>query len=99
MLKSSSRLLVTLVLLAVASAAAWAPAHARSREGTRWVRSYPGVSVTVGSRPGVRPASGEPDVGASRTPPQVTGRSSSVVGEDEDLGGAASGAASWFSRI
>ena len=99
MRRSSGRLLITLVLLAVASAAAWVPAQARPREGARWVRSYVSVSVTVGSRPGLRPASGEPDAGGMKTPPQVTGRSSYIDNDEDPVGGPEGGAMSWFSRI
>lgn len=97
MRRLSGRLQITLVLLAVASSAAWTTAHARPREGARWVRSYTSASVMVGSRPGMRPASGEPDTGASKLPPLVMGRSG-IAGEEpaDDPSGGSSG---WLSRI
>jgi len=98
MRKSNSRLLITLVLLAVASAAAWTPAHARPREGTRLVRSHAVASVAVGSRPGMRPANGEPDVGLTRTPPYVTGRSGTFT-DEEPVVDPLSRTLNWFSRI
>ena len=99
MRKSSGRLLITLVLLAVASAAAWAPAHARTLAGTFWVRSHTSVSVTVDRRPGMRPASGEPDSGGMKEPPLVTGRSGYISGEEDPVVEPAGGAMDWFSRI
>jgi hypothetical protein len=96
---SSSRLLITLVLLAVALSAAWTPAHARPRDGTRWVRSYTSASVVIGSRPGMRPASGEPDSGAQKNPPPTIGRSGPVDDTEDPVVGPQSGVMSWFSRI
>jgi hypothetical protein len=93
----SSRLLITLVLLSVAASAAWTTAQARPREGARWGRSYVSGSVVIGSRPGVRPASGEPDTGASKTPPLVSGRTGTIVDEPVDDPG--NGPGVWFSRI
>ena len=95
MSKSSSRLLITLVLLAVATCAAWTNADARSSQGARWVRSH--VAASVVSRPGARPASGEPDGGASKDPPLVVGRSGIVVAEPAD--DPSGGLSDWFSRI
>src|SRR5258706_14194751 len=79
-----SRLLITLVLLAVAASAVWTTAHARPREGARWARSYATAGVMIGSRPGARPASGEPDAGASKNPPLVSGRIGGAVEEPGD---------------
>jgi hypothetical protein len=99
MRKLSGRLLITLVLLAVATSAAWTPAHARSRDGTRWVRSHATASVVIGSRPGMRPASGEPDSGAQKTPPTVTGRSGLAGDFDASVVGQPGGASNWFRGI
>lgn len=95
MRKPSSRLLITLVLLAVATLAAWTTAHARPRQGARWVRSQ--VAASVVSRPGARPASGEPDGGASKNPPLVVGRIGVIVEEPDD--DPSIGPGDWFSRI
>ena len=97
MRRPSGRLLITLVLLAVASSAAWTTAHARPRDGARWVRSHVSASVVIGSRPGMRPASGEPDVGASKQPPLVLGRSGIV--DEEPVDDPSSGLYGWVSRI
>lgn len=97
MRRLGGRLLITLVLLAVASSAAWTTAHARSSGGARWVRSQASASVVIGSRPGMRPASGEPDGGAARIPPLIVGRSGIV--DQEPVDDPSSGSGSWFSRI
>lgn len=89
----SGRLLITLVLLAVVSTAAWTTAHARPRVGALLGRSYTSASVVIRSHPGLRPASGEPDVGATKTPPFVTGRSR--IADDETI----TPGLNWFSRI
>jgi hypothetical protein len=93
----SGRLLITLVLLAVASTAAWTTAHARPREGALGGRSCTSASVMIRSYPGMRPASGEPDVGATKNPPFVTGRTQIV--EDEETIAPGSNWFPWISRI
>ena len=98
MRRPSSRLLITLVLLAVAATAAWTPAHARPREWTRWVRSNTSASAVIGSRPGMQPASGEPDSGAQKTPPQMIGRNGPFDGAEDPVD-PSDGAAVWFARI
>jgi hypothetical protein len=60
-----SRLLITLILLAVVSTSAWTTAHARPPSGT-----YSGGTTLLGGRPGARPASGEPDVPETKLPAQ-----------------------------
>jgi hypothetical protein len=95
--RPSSRLLITLVLLSVAATAAWTTAQARPSSGARWVRSHVSTSVVIGSRPGMRPASGEPDVGATKNPPLISGRSGIIDEEPADDPGSGSG--SWLSRI
>ena len=75
----SGRLLITLVLLTVATTATWTTAHARSREGARLGRPYAYANVVIRSTPGMRPASGEPDVGATKNPPTVLGRTDLAV--------------------
>ena len=99
MRRPSSTLLITLVLLAVAATAAWTPAHARPREGTLWVRSNTNASAVIGSRPGMQPASGEPDSGAQKTPPQLIGRNGPFDGAEDPVVDPADGAAAWFARI
>lgn len=91
---SSGRLLITLVLLAVASTAAWTNAHARPREGALWGRSSVSASVMVRSYPGMRPASGEPDTGAQKLPPQISGRADIVIDDETTTPGA-----NWFPWI
>jgi hypothetical protein len=92
----SGRLLITLVLLAVASTAAWTTAHARPREGALGGRSYTSASVMIRSYPGMRPASGEPDTGAQKNPPLVTGRADIV---DQETITPGSNWFPWISRI
>ena len=98
MRRLGGRLLITLVLLAVATSTAWTTAHARSSGGARWVRSsHVSASVVIGSRPGMRPASGEPDGGAAKIPPLILGRSGIV--DQEPVDDPSSGSGNWFSRI
>ena len=93
----TSRLLITLVLLAVAATAAcWTTAQARPRWVTHWGRSHVSGGVVIG-RPGMRPASGEPDTGASKNPPLVLGRTGTIVEEPVDDPG--NGPSVWFNRI
>ena len=98
MRRLGGRLLITLVLLAVATSAAWTTAHARSRAGgTRWVHSHGSATVVTGSRLGLRPASAEPDAGASKEPPLVLGRSGIPIdGTVDDPSGVPT---DWLSRI
>lgn len=58
-----SRLLITLILLAVVMTSAWTTAHARPPSG-----SVSGSATLLGGRPGARPASGEPDVPDTKLP-------------------------------
>ena len=98
MRNSFHRLLITLVLLAVACTAAWMPAHAQLRNATLGVSSTASAAVTIGARPGMQPANGEPDAGSTKSPPSITGRS--LIYTDADSFGVLSGGwGSWFSRI
>src|SRR6266540_2034575 len=100
MLKERGRLLIMLVLLATALTAAWTTAQARPREGTRSVRSYSTASALIVSQPGARPASGqgEPDGGATKIPPVITG-GTGLVSDEEGTDSPASVWFSWISRI
>ena len=71
MSKVRGKLLIMLVLVAASLTATWTAAHARSREGAAKYRSrsYSSVGVSVSSRPGARPASGEPDQPQKIPPP------------------------------
>jgi hypothetical protein len=81
MFKARGKLLIVLVLVAASLTATWTAVHARSREGaTKYrSRSYSSVGVSVSSRPGARPASGEPD-----TPNKVPPPGHLVLGENGD---------------
>ena len=71
MFKARGKLLIMLVLVAASLTATWTAAHARSREGAAKYRSrsYSSAGVAVSSRPGARPASGEPDQPQNKIPP------------------------------
>lgn len=92
------KLLITLVLTAVAASTTSTAAHARLRL-TLGVRSHASVGVMVGSSVAARPASGEPDAGSSKNPPLVIGQTQ-IVSPSFDGGATANDAISgWFQRI
>jgi hypothetical protein len=84
-----SRLLITLILLAVVMTTAWTTAHARPRFG-----SPSGSTTLISARPGVRPASGEPDVPDTKIP--VTPH---ALGVSQPEAGASSRTLSVFERL
>ena len=90
------RLLITLVLLAVAVSVVSTVAHARMGRLGPGLRPHQSVSVMIGSSVGARPASGEPDAGSSKNPP-VIGQSQ-IVNPYSDGGGSAA-ISVWIQRI
>lgn len=66
MLKLRNKLLITLVLISVASVAVWT-----DRGNASTGRPPVGFASGSGLNPGVSPASGEPDVTGNTAPPKV----------------------------
>jgi len=97
MLKASSRLLILLVLIAAAMSATWANAQARSADRTRGTRvgSVSTGSAAIATRPGMRPASGEPDAGSGKIPPAIDGQLPTDPGDEPPL----PGMLQWISRV
>ena len=97
MLKARNRLLILLVLIAAAMSATWANAQARSADRTRGTRvgSVSIGSAAIATRPGMRPASGEPDAGSGKIPPVIVGLPSTDPGDDPPL----AGMLQWISRV
>ena len=97
MLDRLRRLLITLVLLAVAASAAASTAHARQLRHSFGDRSHATAGVMIGSTLGARPASGEPDGGATKDPPLIT--QAQIVNSELDGGGTYETVSDWFQRI
>ncbi len=63
--------------------------------------SYPTTTgaLTIGSKPGMRPFSGEPDIGQSKVPPNGMARPSRIISAGPGLNLPASAWIQWIGRI